>query len=163
MDLIASNLLLILLFVVGTGLVITEAFIPGFGVAGISGIVLEIAAIVLTGSRFGTGPALIALFGVLLVIGLAVFISYRSAMKGRLSRSPLVLKDEEAAAPAADTASLDQWIGKDGIVATPLRPAGFIGIGGARISAATSGAFLEKGTDVRVERTEGDHVIVSRK
>ena len=90
MDLIASNLLLILCFVVGTGLVITEAFIPGFGIAGISGVVLEIVAIILTGRRFGTVPALIALFGVLLVIGLAVFISYRRRHHPRGAQQPEV-------------------------------------------------------------------------
>ena len=163
MDPLTGNLVLIICFIVGSGLILLEAFMPGFGAAGIFGIILEIVAIVFTGLTYGTTAAVIATFAVILLIGLALFLSYRSAVKGRLSRSPLVLKDEEAAAPAADTASLDQWIGMDGIVATPLRPAGFIEIGGARISAATSGAFLEKGTDVRVERTEGDHVVVSKK
>ena len=160
MDLIASNLLLILLFVVGTGLVITEAFIPGFGVAGISGIVLEIAAIVLTGSRFGTVPALIALFGVLLVIGLAVFISYRSAMKGRLSRSPLVLKDTEKPSKKAAPGRDNPWMDREGVVATPLRPAGFIEIDGQRLDAVSTGDFLEKGTAVRVIGTESNHLLI---
>ena len=160
MDLIASNLLLILLFVVGTGLVITEAFIPGFGVAGISGIVLEIAAIVLTGHRFGTVPALIALFGVLLVVGLAVFISYRSAMKGRLSRSPLVLKDTEKPAKKAASGKDNPWLDREGVVVTPLRPAGFIEIDGRRLDAASTGDFLEKGTAVRVVGMENNHLLI---
>ena len=45
MDPFALNLIMIICFVVGSGLVITEAFIPGFGVAGISGIILEIVAV----------------------------------------------------------------------------------------------------------------------
>ena len=160
MDLIASNLLLILCFVVGTGLVITEAFIPGFGIAGISGVVLEIVAIILTGRRFGTVPALIALFGVLLVIGLAVFISYRSAMKGRLSKSPLVLKDTEEPVENNPSAGSNPWISREGTVVTPLRPAGFIEIDGQRLNASSAGDFLEKGRAVRVIGTESDHLLI---
>lgn len=159
MDLFASNLLLILLFAVGTGLVITEAFIPGFGIAGISGIVLEIAAIILTGRRFGTGPALLALLGVLIVIGLMVFISYRSALNGRLSKSPLVLNDTEKP-EAAVSGKASPWINRKGVAVTPLRPAGFIEIDGKRLSAASSGDFLEKGTAVLVVGTESGHLLI---
>ena len=160
MDPLTGNLVMIICFIVGSGLIMLEAFMPGFGAAGIAGIILEIVAVVFTGLTYGATAAVIATFAVILLIGLAVFLSYRSAVKGRLSRSPLVLKNEEAAAP--DTA-LDQWIGQEGVVATPLRPAGFIEIGGTRLSAATSGAFLEKGTPVSVKGVEGDHLVVVRK
>lgn len=158
------DLLMIICFVLGSALIMMEAFMPGFGVAGIAGIILEIVGIIALSNAHGTTAALIATFLVLLLIGLAVFLSYRSAMKGRLSKSPLILKDEESSASAEDSVSaLKQWIGQDGTTATPLRPAGFIEIGAARLSAATSGAFLEKGVPVRVQAAEGDHLVVTRK
>ena len=157
------DLLMIICFIIGTALILMEAFMPGFGAAGIAGVILEIVAIVCI-SRYGTDAALIATFLVLLLIGLAIFLSYRSVVRGRLSKSPLVLKNEESAAPPEGASSApDKWVGKDGVVATPLRPAGFIEIGGVRLSAATSGAFLEKGTAVLVEGVQGDHLLVSRK
>ena len=165
MDILASNLLLILCFVVGTGLIILEAFLPGFGIAGISGVVLEIAAIYLTWARLGMGPALIALAAVLLIIGITVFLSYRSAMKGRLSRSPLILHHTETAESASlesGAAGESPWIGRSGEAATPLRPAGWIDIEGRRLSAATSGEFLEKGVPVRVIGVRGDHLLIQR-
>ena len=158
------DLLIIICLVVGSALILMEAFMPGFGVAGITGIILEIVAIININSKMGSTAALIATFLVLLLIGVAVFMSYRSARKGRLSKSPLVLKDEEAAVPVAGPASgLEAFVGQDGVVATPLRPAGFIEIGHTRLSAATSGAFLEKGTPVSVKSVEGDHLVVVRK
>ena len=45
MDPFALNLIMILCFIVGSGLIILEAFIPGFGVAGIFGIILEVVAL----------------------------------------------------------------------------------------------------------------------
>ena len=160
---ITLELLIILCFIIGSGLILLEAFMPGFGVAGIAGIILEVIAIINVNSVYGGQAALIATFLVLLLVGLAIFMSYRSAVKGRLSKSPLVLKNEESPAPAAAASALEAWVGREGVVATPLRPAGFIEIGSDRLSAATSGAFLEKGTPVQVTGVEGDHLVVLRK
>ena len=160
MDPFSLNLIMIICFVIGSGLIIVEAFIPGFGVAGISGIILEIIALRCCWLRYGTTPTLLALAGVLLLIGIAVFISYRSAKSGRLSRSHLVLNDTET--PAGEVKP-DSWIGMEGVAVTALRPAGTIEINGTRLNAASSGDFVEKGTAVLVTGTEGDHYVIRRK
>jgi membrane-bound ClpP family serine protease len=160
MDATTGTVIMILCYVFGTGLMIAEAFMPGFGVAGISGIILEIIAIVLTGTRYGLLWGLIGTFGVLLFAGVAVFISYRSAMKGRLSKSPLVLKGAEKSVSSAP--DLKSWLNKEGAAVTALRPAGFIEIDGTRLNASTSGEFLEKGAAVRVSGAEGDHLVVRK-
>ena len=155
-----ATLIMILCYVIGTGMIMMEAFIPGFGIAGISGIILEIVAIVLTSTHFGMLWGLIATFAVLLFIGIAVFISYRSAMKGRLSKSPLVLKDTEDSSSVSPAGN--EWLNREGTAVTALRPAGFIEIGGERLSASTSGEFLEKGTSVRVAGVKSGHLLVTK-
>jgi len=160
MDPFALNLIMIIGFVLGSGLVILEAFIPGFGVAGIGGVILEIAALRCCWLLHGTVPTLLALLGVLLLIGLAIFLSYRSAMNGRLSKSHLVLNDTEAAAEAA---SPDHWVGKDGVAVTALRPAGFVEVSGTRLSAASAGDFIEKGAPVQITGVEGNRLVIRRK
>ena len=160
MDPFTGNLVMIIGFVVGSGLVILEAFMPGFGVAGIFGIILEITAIVFTQMTYGTTWALIATLGVLLLVGLAIFLSYRSAMKGRLSKSALVLKDTEESGPIAPAAN--EWLDREGTTVTAFRPNGFIEIGGSRLNASTSGEFLAKGTSVRVVGAEGDHLLIKK-
>ncbi len=160
MDPFSLNLIMIIGFVIGSGLIIVEAFIPGFGVAGICGIVLEIVALRCCWLLHGTVTTLFAFVGVLLLIGLAIFLSYRSAMNGRLSRSHLVLSATEA--PAGESKP-DHWIGMEGITVTALRPAGQIEIEGTRLNAASSGDFIEKGAAVLVTGTEGDHYIIRRK
>ena len=142
MDLFASNFVLILCFVVGTALIVLEGFMPGFGIAGISGLIF-------------------ALLGVLLVVGIAFWISYRSALKGRLSKTPLILRDTEkadaaAAAPAEETG----WIGKTAVTVTPLRPAGTVEADGERMTAASGGEFIEKGKTVTVIGREGNKLLV---
>ena len=59
MDFISSNLPLILFFLAGFGLLLTEAFMPGFGVAGVLGIVLEVLAVYSAWLHHGPVPALI--------------------------------------------------------------------------------------------------------
>ena len=54
MDPVTGNLIMIIGFVIGSALILLEAFMPGFGVAGITGIILEIIAIVMTASLYGT-------------------------------------------------------------------------------------------------------------
>ena len=159
MDPFALNLIMIIGFVIGSGLIIVEAFIPGFGVAGICGVVLEIVALRCCWVLHGIVPALLALVGVLALIGLAVFLSYRSAMSGRLSKSHLVLKDTEK----ADATDKPDWIGMEGVAVTALRPAGQIEIDGKRLNAASTGDFIEKGASVVVTGMEGDHCVIKRK
>ena len=162
MDVSTGTLIMILCYILGSGLIIMEAFMPGFGVAGIAGIILEIVAIFLTNTCFGMVWSLIATFLVLLFIGAAIFIAYRSAMKGRLSKSPLVLKETEDNAAAAAAPALSDWLDKEGTTVTSLRPAGFIEIGGTRLNASTAGEFLTKGTAVRVVGAEGDHLVIRK-
>lgn len=160
MDPFALNIIMILCFIVGSGLIILEAFIPGFGVAGIFGIILEVVALWATWRLHGVPTALIALLAVLILIGFAIFLSYRSAMNGRLSRSPLILKETEAADAAVPP---EQWIGQEGITVTSLRPAGQIDINGIRLNAASNGDFIPKGTAVLVTGIEGDHLVIRPK
>ena len=151
---------MIICYIVGSGLVILEAFIPGFGVAGISGAVLEMAALWATWRLHGVGAALIGLAAVLVLIGLAVFLSYRSAMNGRLSKSPLVLRDTEGTAQAADKAA---WAGKSGVAVTALRPMGEAEIAGTRLNVTSAGEFIAKGTEVTVTGTENGKLTVRAK
>ena len=159
MEFINSNLPLILCFLVGFGLLLTEAFIPGFGIAGVLGIIAEVFAVYFAWVNYGTVFALCVTVLIIVLIGVTVFLSYRSAMKGRLSRSDMILKDAEAPAEIQASA-LKAYAGLKGVTVTPLRPAGQIEVGGARLNAASGGEFLVKGTAVIVTGAEGDHVTV---
>ncbi len=160
MDASTGTLIMILCYLFGSGLIIVEAFMPGFGIAGIAGAVLDIAAIFLTNKYYGLVWSLVATLAVLVFVGIAVFFSYRSAMKGRLSKSPIVLKDTEAV--GAPVLSAEDWTGREGTAVTALRPAGRVEIGGVRMNASTSGEFLAKGTAVKVVGTEGDHLVIRK-
>lgn len=160
MEFLSGNLPLILCGLAGFGLLLAEAFMPGFGVAGISGIILEVIAIYSAWLHHGTVFAL-AVTGILLVLTAGtVWLSYRSIMKGRLSRSRLILQDAENAAPEAAKESLLAWKGREGVTVSALRPGGTVEIDGVRLNAASGGDLIPRGARVRVTGAEGDHITV---
>ena len=162
MEFIAGNLPMILCALVGLALMMVEAFMPGFGVAGLLGIGFEVFAVYSAWAHHGMVFALIMTVVILAVIILMIFLSYRSAVKGRLSKSNLVLKSEEKPIQEIAAKSLMSYQGQEGVTATPLRPAGFIEINGERVNAASAGDMIEKGAKVVVTGAEGDHVTVKR-
>ena len=74
MEFLTSNLPLIVCGLAGIALLLTEAFLPGFGAAGILGVVLEIIAVCSAWMHHGTAFALAFTACVLLVIGLAAML-----------------------------------------------------------------------------------------
>lgn len=162
-EFISANLAIILCFIVGVGLLVAEVFMPGFGIAGISGIVLEGVSIVLTYLKYGGLAALGLTIVILAVIGIAISMSLRSATKGRLSKSPIILKTSETAAEGySATADMDVFLGKEGDTLTVLRPTGMAEFDGVKLNVVSDGEYIPKGTRVRVSRVEGARVVVRR-
>ena len=61
LELIAANLPILICFLLGIGCLIAEAFLPGFGVTGITGVVLEVITLVMTWFEHGPVATLIVL------------------------------------------------------------------------------------------------------
>ena len=88
---ILANLPAILCLLAGFTLVVVEMFIPGFGLPGISGIILLVVGVVLKARS--PLEALIIAAAIILLLCIALSIALRSAARGRLSRSSLILSD----------------------------------------------------------------------
>ena len=162
MEFVATNLPSILLFVFGMGLLIVEAFMPGFGLPGIAGSIMEIAVIVLTYINHGGLAALGVTVCILAIMGIGVSLVLRSASKGRLSRSPMVLNDTQDASVLDVSEDLKVFIGKEGVTTTVLRPIGMAEFDGMRLNVEADGEFIPKDTPVTVHRVDGRNVIVRK-
>ena len=161
-EFIQQNLPAILCALAGIGLLIAEVFMPGFGVAGLSGIVLEIIAIWLMYELTQNLMAAAVLFLVALSIAaVALSISLRSATKGKLSRSGMILTDTESSEDgyiAAD--DMQVFLGKEGTVLTTLRPTGVAEFDGVRLNVLSDGEFIPPESAVKVVRVEGSKLFV---
>lgn len=158
-----ENLPILLCFLFGMILLIVEAFLPGFGLPGISGALLMLGAVTLTFLWHGGVAALCVLLAALAVTGALLLLTLRSVKRGRLSRSPMILSTEEtseAGYTAANVDALQNLIGKQGVALTPLRPSGLAELDGERLNVVSQGEFIPKDTPVVVDRVSGSQVVV---
>ena len=161
LEFIAANLPILICFLIGIGLMVLEAFMPGFGLPGISGIILEVVAVALTWMNHGPVAALGMTLIILSILAIAISMSLRSAANGKLSRSKLVLNDTESnEAGYRSTEDLDVFLGKEGVTTTVLRPTGMAEFDGVRLNVVSEGEFIQSGTQVQIVRVEGSRILV---
>lgn len=159
----------ILVFVIGLLLIAAEIFvIPGFGIAGVSGIILLIAGLTLsllnnTDFNFeGVSTKEIGEASLTVLIGLGlgfvgmIWLSDKIGTKGVMQKMALQ-KDLE---DAHSSPSLTPLIGKEGTAFTVLRPSGKVMIDGELYDGVSDMGFIEKGTRVIVVRFENAQVYV---
>ena len=160
---IMENLPAIICFIFGVGLLIAEIFMPGFGVAGISGIVLEIISIVLVYIHHGSLAALAMTIFCLAVIAVTISIAIRSASSGRLSKSGIVLNDRETVEEGYSAMpDMEVFLGKEGVTTTVLRPTGMAEFEGVKLNVVADGEYVPQSTKVRITKVEGARVVVNK-
>jgi len=146
--------------VLGYALLVVEFCIPGFGIPGVTGIILAVLGIITMQPTPLQALIIVVVYVVLLCIALAICL--RSAAHGRLSKSRLVLNEVAAKADASANSDLQYFIGKTGAVHTPLHPAGIAEFDGVRLNVVSDCDFIERGENVRVDRVEGNRIVVSK-
>lgn len=158
-----ENLPILLCFIFGIGLLIVEAFMPGFGLPGISGIALEIVAIVLAYLWHGGLMALVMTLAILAIVAVAISLALRSANKGRLSKSPIILNDAETSDKGyRATSDMEVFVGKEGVTTTVLRPTGMAEFEGVKLNVVADGEYIPKDVKVKIDHVEGVSVVVRR-
>ena len=151
LDTILAQWPMLLCFVGGMVMLLIEAFMPGFGVPGISGILLEAVAVWLCWNALGPGAALVMVLIAVVLLILAITLSLKSASKGRLSRSSVILNDAETAeAGFSSSRDLRAYLGREGTTVTILRPTGMAQFGTEKLNVISHGDFIPVGSSVRV-------------
>ncbi len=166
----------ILIFIAGVVLIGLEVFvIPGFGIAGISGIALTIiglALAMLDNQLFkGVGPLpWVYILRPFVVVTLALFFG----LVGSILLSKKLLTSSAFPNLALNTnlsgaegyIGIDQhqkeMVGKMGIALTVLRPSGKVSIGDEVFDAMSDEGFINKGEKVIVTKDEAGQLYVSR-
>ena len=156
-NVIVLNLPLVLCLLAGIGLLVVELFAPGFGLPGISGLILTVIGVVITWNTYGAVAGLAATLIALALAGIVISISLKSAANGKLSRSALILNE---VTPPVDHEESDALMGKTGKTVTVLNPVGFAEFDGVRLNVVSEGSYLDKDKPVQVTKVEGNKIIV---
>ena len=161
MNFCAENLPILVCFFAGIGFLILEVFMPGFGMPGFTGCVLEVIALVLTWVNHGAMATLGLLLIVLAVLAIAISTSLRSLSKGKLGKSKLVLNETESNEAGYRAAEdMQVFVGREGTASTVLRPAGIADFDGVRMNVSSEGDYVPAGTKVRIISVEGSKILV---
>jgi membrane-bound ClpP family serine protease len=165
--------LALLLFLLGLVLIGIELFVlPGFGAAGIFGILCMLAGLALvtldripeTGAEWGGLGLRVSqyLFAFMGAIALAIFIArFLPKLPGA---NRLVLNaPADAGSPAEDlpgAGEAAELLGAIGTTNTALRPAGVVRFGDKFVDVVSDGGFVPAGTRVQVILVEGTRIVV---
>jgi membrane-bound ClpP family serine protease len=169
-------MLAVLLFVLGLILIGLEVFVmPGFGVTGISGVVLLVASLVLvtlekmpaTATEWGSLGETLATFvtGMLAAIVVAFTLAWYLPHIPYANRLILPPPAEDGELEA-DTASggppraAAALLGAIGEAATPLRPAGKARFGDDYLDVISEGDYINPGARIQVVEIEGNRIVV---
>lgn len=156
------------LILLGAGaiLLLVEALVlPGFGVAGILGIVAVCGAILL--SLVGQMPTFTDLLVALQVMGTAVlivgFVGWQLVKRLPNDRRAHRLFHQDSLRRElgyVSSASREDLVGTEGVALTDLRPSGTARFGEETLDVVSSGTFVRAGTPVRIVRAEGYRHVV---
>lgn len=171
-----ANVWEILLFVIGIILLLLEIFvIPGFGVAGIAGIICIVAALTFSLVDMGSSPGfefnfiigdllIRAFFRVMVVISIAfgtiLFFGDSILNMPGFNRLILTSNQESEDGFTVKRNELYDLIGKEAIVINQLRPAGKVAIDNQYYQAISTAYMIEKDTKVIVTGVNGYSLIV---
>lgn len=170
----------ILIFLAGLVLLMLEFFVvPGFGVTGISGIVLIVFSLVLTlvfnvGFKFNFNPefnasAYVSKMTVLVLVSslAGFFVSLWLGKKLIMAETrfgSLALRTELESDRGFTSQDMrnEQYVGKEGVAQTILRPSGKINIDGEILDATAEHGYIEAGDKVKVSKFENAQLFVRK-
>lgn len=163
----------ILIFIVGIILLIFEIFvIPGFGIAGISGIIFILASLVLAlignvnfnfdsvSTSEASKGLLTVVSGIILSILLLFWIFKKAGSQGPFKKLALQSAQNTENGYIGVPADWQKHIGKTGHAATILRPSGKVEIDNALFDAVALYGYIEKGAAVKVVKYENAQLYV---
>lgn len=157
----------LLLIVIGIVLIVLEIFvIPGFTVAGVTGVVSLLAGLSLSligsGAEFAQlieaiGQVTLSLvFSVVVAAGLFRLLPHTLIGRRLVLSTGMTAEEGYVSAPASD----HSWLGRQGTAIGPLRPAGIAEVEGHRLDVVSDGNYIPAGFPVEVIRVDGNRIVV---
>ena len=133
----------ILFLIAGFILIGVEMVVPGFGVPGISGIVCLMAGIFLTADSIEQG----VLITVVVIVALGILMT-------------IIMDTDVKAGVPIDSSDLTYLLGKEGVAATDLKPAGKGDFEGVELDIFSEGQYIKKGTRIVISKVNQKKLMV---
>lgn len=165
-----ASALEIIIFIIGITLLLIEFFVvPGFGIFGISGILLIIVSLFLglisdfPVINFEIIEEAVIQLAVTLILSLLIILTLWKYLPKTKMFKKLVLDDNiDATSGYTTDEKYNYLMDKEGIAHTDLRPAGTAVFENKKIDVVTEGDYIEKNNNVKVIHIEGSKIVVRK-
>lgn len=142
-------------------LFIEVALIPGFGITGVTGIIVIFAGLGLAFWKLDIRLAVLYSFGSMAaLVGLVLWAIYifphTSVGKKFVLTAKISVEDGFTA-----TRDLDRFVGMEGVATSDLRPSGIARIGDERMDVLSDGEFVPRQSKIKVLRVKNGALIVA--
>lgn len=165
----------IIVFVIGIILMLLEIFvIPGFGVAGISGILCIIIGLTFglvdnadfsfsaAGLNYIEGPFLLVLGSIIIAVILSLWLTSKIGKgKGLFRNIALNADQKNSEGYIGVPKKYFDMIGKEGVAITMLRPSGKIEVEGSIYDAVAYPGYIDEGKKIKVTKYESGQLYVT--
>lgn len=139
--------------VLGLLLLLAEvAIVPGFGVAGVLGVIALACGAFVAWTELGPFWGTVTGAFSLIAAGVMLYVLPKSRAGRRM-----VLEHSQAGVSQQDKSAL---LGRRGVTVTPLRPTGRVRFGGEEVDVVTEGEYIEPNEEVEVTAAQGLRVVV---
>jgi len=147
----------LVLLLIGVGLLIIEMFIPGFGVCGVTALILLALSAVLAVIYVPYGWVFVSLEALVITgLLLLIFRYFKKNMQGKLVLGENLNEDSDR------YSGMDSFLGREGVARTTLRPFGTVDFNGVLVDSCSEGEYIEKGRRVKVVEVKNQRVTVSQ-
>ena len=146
--------LIITLVILGAILLFLETLLPGM-IAGLSGFLCLLAAVILGYRDFGYQTGSLILAGVLVGLLIGAWWWLKFFPGSRVAKT--FISQSSTGELGVETPEL---LNGTGVALTQLRPSGTASINGQRLDVVTEGGLIERGTAVKVVAVEGARIVV---
>lgn len=147
----------IILQAIGIGVIMAEVLIPSGGLLSILAIVLFgyslYSVFVSVSTQMGIG----FLLADLIIIPVTVILAFKTLAKSSITLRKKLSSNEGV---KVQKKVPGDYVEKEGVTITDLRPSGIARIGHERLDVVTEGKFLEKDTPITVVSVTGNQIIV---
>ena len=158
----------LIIFFLGILLLLLEIFvIPGFGITGVSGIILILTGIFLSlvkhplaAPKAQLAQAFYTLSFAIIITFLGLILLWKFLPHTGLWRRIILSSTETKKEGYQSATSLESYLSKTGRSITPLRPTGRAIIEQKTLDVITEGEFIEKDRSIKVIKVAGNKVIV---
>lgn len=150
----------IAIFIVGVIFIIIEILTPTVGLLAGIGVVAIFYSLILA---MGGDINAIYMMVISLVIAIIIFaIIIKKLPSSKLWKKIILTNTSSTEQGYVSSVDYSQYLNKEGIVLTELRPSGSVEIDGVPVDVVSEGKFISKGEKVRVVKIEGMRIIVRK-